>query len=298
KESELGLYYYVARWYDPALGRFIQADSIVPGAGNPQAWDRYAYVQNNPILYTDPSGYYAVCDDGKCPYYPPKPSRTPDYVKPSELTQSGNGNYGGQDAYDLYLQLFYNYTGWWWSNGHFTLQDFFALIFYREGDFVLGKYGQTVKNGYTLVGALGEGASRAYYGWCLGEGSSHCGTPGTKASYLNWAVRYSGSLTGIITATRTGNAGSDLATQFHKVYTDSTGSTAYSADNASQVAHAFFYPDDSWKVRANQSAGKPYGWGNDLIGAWLSVNVNQASMVIWSFPNFFIPTYEGWQNFN
>ncbi len=47
QEAALGLYYYGARWYDPALGRFIQADTIVPGVGNPQAIDRYAYVYHN-----------------------------------------------------------------------------------------------------------------------------------------------------------------------------------------------------------------------------------------------------------
>ena len=56
-EPALGLYDYKARFYDPALGRFIQADSIVPGAGNPSAWDRYAYALNNPVRYTDPSGH-------------------------------------------------------------------------------------------------------------------------------------------------------------------------------------------------------------------------------------------------
>ncbi len=44
--QELGLLFYNARWLDPALGRFIQADSIVPEPGNPLAWDRYAYVMN------------------------------------------------------------------------------------------------------------------------------------------------------------------------------------------------------------------------------------------------------------
>ncbi len=56
-EASLGLYDYGARYYDPALGRFIQADTVVPGAGNPQALNRYAYVLNSPLKYTDPSGY-------------------------------------------------------------------------------------------------------------------------------------------------------------------------------------------------------------------------------------------------
>ena len=49
--------YYNARWYDPQLGRFTQADTIIPGAGNSSAWDRYAYTLNNPLRYTDPSGH-------------------------------------------------------------------------------------------------------------------------------------------------------------------------------------------------------------------------------------------------
>lgn len=49
--------YYGARWYDSSLGRFAQADSIVPLQQGVQAWDRYAYTNNNPIRYTDPSGH-------------------------------------------------------------------------------------------------------------------------------------------------------------------------------------------------------------------------------------------------
>ncbi len=62
-DDVLGIYYYRARWYDPELGRFIQADSIVPEIGNPLALDRYAYVYNNPLKYTDPSG--------QCVFAPP-----------------------------------------------------------------------------------------------------------------------------------------------------------------------------------------------------------------------------------
>jgi RHS repeat-associated protein len=56
-DSETGLYFYNARYYDPHLGRFITADSIVPSAGDPQSLNRYAYVRNNPIIYDDPSGH-------------------------------------------------------------------------------------------------------------------------------------------------------------------------------------------------------------------------------------------------
>src|SRR6266540_7402229 len=55
--TDFGLMYYGARWYDPSLGRFAQADTVLPGAGNPQAWDRYAYSLNNALKYVDPSGH-------------------------------------------------------------------------------------------------------------------------------------------------------------------------------------------------------------------------------------------------
>jgi RHS repeat-associated protein len=61
--KEGDIYYYGARWYDPVIGRFMQADTIVPAdIQGTQAFDRYAYVNNNPLRYTDPSGKRA-CDD-------------------------------------------------------------------------------------------------------------------------------------------------------------------------------------------------------------------------------------------
>ncbi|GAB4577757.1 MAG: hypothetical protein Fur0022_04880 [Anaerolineales bacterium] len=39
--GEFGFLYYNARWYDSSLGRFAQADTLVPGAGNPMADDHY-----------------------------------------------------------------------------------------------------------------------------------------------------------------------------------------------------------------------------------------------------------------
>ncbi len=62
KERDIStdLYFYEARYYDAALGRFISGDTIVPSASVPQTLNRYAYANNNPILYTDPSGHFGV----------------------------------------------------------------------------------------------------------------------------------------------------------------------------------------------------------------------------------------------
>ncbi len=65
EESSLGLYFFNARWYDAALGRWAQPDSIVPlGSQGVQAWDRYAFVNNNPLRYNDPTGHMQACPDG------------------------------------------------------------------------------------------------------------------------------------------------------------------------------------------------------------------------------------------
>jgi RHS repeat-associated protein len=64
-ERGFGLMDYNARYYDPGLGRFVSADTVVPQAGNPQALNRYAYVLNNPLRHTDPSGNW-VCEDVDC----------------------------------------------------------------------------------------------------------------------------------------------------------------------------------------------------------------------------------------
>lgn len=55
RDAAPGLVYMNARYYDPVLSRFLSADSVVPTA-NPQDLNRYAYVRNSPLRYTDPSG--------------------------------------------------------------------------------------------------------------------------------------------------------------------------------------------------------------------------------------------------
>jgi RHS repeat-associated protein len=50
------LVYLRARYYNPALGRFLTQDSLIPDVTNGQALNPYAYVYNDPINLVDPSG--------------------------------------------------------------------------------------------------------------------------------------------------------------------------------------------------------------------------------------------------
>jgi RHS repeat-associated protein len=51
-----------ARLYDPSLGRFLSADPLVSRPFHSQGWNRYSYVENNPLRYVDPTGFTKQCD--------------------------------------------------------------------------------------------------------------------------------------------------------------------------------------------------------------------------------------------
>ncbi len=62
RDPSTGLYFYNARYYDPALGRFISPDTLVESPLHPQTLNRYAYAGNNPVLYNDPTGHcFFIC---------------------------------------------------------------------------------------------------------------------------------------------------------------------------------------------------------------------------------------------
>jgi len=66
RDSESGLDYFEARYYGSALGRFTSPDPVFASADHltdPQMWNEYAYVRNNPLRLTDPTGldFYLTC---------------------------------------------------------------------------------------------------------------------------------------------------------------------------------------------------------------------------------------------
>ncbi len=59
RDAETGLDYYGARYYRANVGRFTTIDPVYTWQENlvdPQRWNRYAYVRNNPLKYTDSDG--------------------------------------------------------------------------------------------------------------------------------------------------------------------------------------------------------------------------------------------------
>jgi RHS repeat-associated protein len=68
RDTESGLDYFGARYYGSNMGRFQSPDSLMGDPENPQSWNLYSYVQNNPVTKTDPDGHdVRVCDNnGQC----------------------------------------------------------------------------------------------------------------------------------------------------------------------------------------------------------------------------------------
>ena len=62
-DVETGLYYLNSRYYDPVVGRFINADGYISTGQGLLSFNMFAYCGNNPTNYIDPSGYLFIADD-------------------------------------------------------------------------------------------------------------------------------------------------------------------------------------------------------------------------------------------
>ena len=89
--DNVGLVHMNGRVMDPVLGRFLSADPYIDGELDTQGWNRYAYVQNNPLTLADPSGFesgpgYCIefASGRDCIY-------TPDLYSPQPLVDSNRG---------------------------------------------------------------------------------------------------------------------------------------------------------------------------------------------------------------
>lgn len=59
-DNSSNLYFFESRYYHPIFGRFISPDTLVSNLHDPQSLNRYSYVGNNPLRYTDPTGHLKI----------------------------------------------------------------------------------------------------------------------------------------------------------------------------------------------------------------------------------------------
>ena len=62
RDAETGLDYFGARYFSGAQGRFTRPDEplIDQDESDPQSWNLYSYIRNNPLSSTDPTGRKCV----------------------------------------------------------------------------------------------------------------------------------------------------------------------------------------------------------------------------------------------
>ena len=92
-DKETGLYYLNSRMYDPVTARFMQEDTYTGDANDPLTLNLYTYCSNEPIMYADPTGHYAILstdDDG----------HDVTYVKNPYNDEPGTFNYLGTSSKD------------------------------------------------------------------------------------------------------------------------------------------------------------------------------------------------------
>jgi RHS repeat-associated protein len=90
-----GLDYMHARYYSAGMGRFLSVDPVMDrekALKEPQRWNRYSYVINNPLRYRDPDGRQMkpTCTVDNCP--PPAPIETVLRITPQNLERTAQAN--------------------------------------------------------------------------------------------------------------------------------------------------------------------------------------------------------------
>ncbi|WP_117211544.1 RHS repeat-associated core domain-containing protein [Allorhizocola rhizosphaerae] len=98
RDDSTGLTHLGAREYDPAIGRFISPDPIMVPT-DPQQLNAYAYANNNPVTFSDPSGLIRVsCPDGECRGGGWDKGKSPASNALNRPTTIKNGRIGNQQA--------------------------------------------------------------------------------------------------------------------------------------------------------------------------------------------------------
>ena len=141
RDAETGLDYFGARYFSGAQGRFTSPDPAGFNSrhiANPQKWNKYAYVLNNPLIMVDP--------DGEAEFYVFRPLATSNSSAWTTV-QNYTNRKGSPDHMTIY-------------NGPAATSEAYKAALGTEGAHVIDAGGHTVENNTGAAGALLLGDNR------------------------------------------------------------------------------------------------------------------------------------------
>jgi RHS repeat-associated protein len=101
--QDFGIINMNGRIYDPAIGRFFSPDPFIQDPENLQSFNQYSYVYNNPLKYTDPSGYLSAAYSNYNDYY-----NDDLYFIDPNTGERVNRNFTNDEMVDQSMTAYYN----------------------------------------------------------------------------------------------------------------------------------------------------------------------------------------------
>lgn len=140
RDTESNLDYYGERYYSSQHGRFTSVDPSYDSVDleNPQSWNRYSYVLNNPLRYTDPTGEVWVDNNGR-----------PEWIDDKKFNEMSNKN-----MYKLWTQTEYNST-----EGRVRLDPLGPNADNPSGFTIIGPNIEAEMNGGAILGTVAVAAA-------------------------------------------------------------------------------------------------------------------------------------------
>jgi len=162
------------RIYDPSLGRFLSPDPFVQAPGYPNSYNRYSYVFNNPLKYTDPSGYLADPTTLIKEYSNREVIHSPSRWEnaPNTISGFGGGSGWGNNWFDIQTDP----TGGWWKGPTGEMVNRYTGERMGEGEFRRrylepSNISESDKNFVYFGTRYNEnlGITESYFGWEITE---------------------------------------------------------------------------------------------------------------------------------